>query len=104
MSWEYMIVDLAAATFKRTEADILSDVGAAGWECVQIIHPYRAVLKRAIEDQPQQIESSSGHVPAAVKYRDPQTGETWTGSGKRASWHAAKVSAGERAERSLVTE
>jgi DNA-binding protein H-NS len=39
---------------------------------------------------------------AAVKYRDPKTGDTWSGRGRMASWLAAKVEAGQKAEKYLV--
>ncbi|HEU0159498.1 MAG TPA: H-NS histone family protein [Hyphomicrobiaceae bacterium] len=40
--------------------------------------------------------------PAAVKYRDPKTGDTWSGRGRMARWLAAKVSAGEKADKYLA--
>ena len=36
------------------------------------------------------------------KYRDPVTGETWSGRGRMSTWLAAKVKAGEKASRYLV--
>jgi DNA-binding protein H-NS len=42
-------------------------------------------------------------VPAVqAKYRDPKSGETWSGRGRMASWLAAKVKAGEKASRYLI--
>ena len=38
----------------------------------------------------------------AVKYRDAKSGATWSGRGRMASWLAAKVEAGENAEKYLV--
>ena len=36
------------------------------------------------------------------KYRDPATGDTWSGRGRMSGWLAAKVKAGEKAARYLV--
>ena len=37
-----------------------------------------------------------------AKYRDPKSGETWSGRGRMSSWLAAKVKAGEKASRYLL--
>ena len=37
-----------------------------------------------------------------AKYRDPATGDTWSGRGRMSGWLAAKVKAGEKAARYLV--
>jgi DNA-binding protein H-NS len=37
-----------------------------------------------------------------AKYRDPKSGETWSGRGRMASWLAAKLKAGEKASRYLI--
>jgi DNA-binding protein H-NS len=55
----------------------------------------RAIGKRA-------RKSVRGKRAAAVKYRDPKTGETWSGRGRMARWLAAKVSAGEKADKYLA--
>jgi DNA-binding protein H-NS len=36
--------------------------------------------------------------PVAVKYRNPETGETWTGRGKAPKWLAAMEAAGRKRE------
>lgn len=41
--------------------------------------------------------SKAGTV-VAVKFRHPQTGETWTGRGKQPRWLAAEVAAGKSKE------
>jgi DNA-binding protein H-NS len=41
-------------------------------------------------------------VSAGVKYRDPKTGDTWSGRGRMARWLAEKVSAGEKADKYLA--
>jgi DNA-binding protein H-NS len=38
----------------------------------------------------------------AAKYRDPKTGETWSGRGRMARWLADKVKAGEKQDKYLV--
>jgi len=38
----------------------------------------------------------------AAKYRDPKTGETWSGRGAMAGWLAAYVKAGRKAESFLI--
>jgi DNA-binding protein H-NS len=40
--------------------------------------------------------------PAKAKYRNPETGEVWSGRGRMAGWLATKVKAGEKAQRYLV--
>jgi len=37
-----------------------------------------------------------------AKYRDPATGDAWSGRGRMSSWLAAKVKAGEKASRYLI--
>ena len=37
-----------------------------------------------------------------ARYRNPATGEVWSGRGRMARWLAAKVKAGEKAQRYLV--
>jgi DNA-binding protein H-NS len=37
-----------------------------------------------------------------AKYRDPATGDTWSGRGRMSTWLAAKVKAGEKASRYLT--
>lgn len=39
---------------------------------------------------------------AKVKYRDPKTGDTWSGRGRMARWLAEKVKAGEKQDGYLV--
>ena len=38
----------------------------------------------------------------AAKYRDPKTGDTWSGRGRMARWLSEKVKAGEKAEKYLI--
>jgi DNA-binding protein H-NS len=39
---------------------------------------------------------------AAVKFRDPKSGDTWSGRGRMARWLADKVKAGEKQDSYLV--
>ena len=39
---------------------------------------------------------------AKIKYRDPKSGETWSGRGRMARWLTAKVKAGEKQEKYLA--
>lgn len=39
---------------------------------------------------------------AKIKYRDPKSGETWSGRGRMARWLAAKVHAGDKQDKYLV--
>ena len=38
----------------------------------------------------------------AAKYRDPETGDTWTGRGKRPRWLQARINAGRTLESFLI--
>jgi DNA-binding protein H-NS len=59
------------------------------------------------------LENGSGNGRAAprrgptkrglkVKYRDPKSGETWSGRGRMARWLAEKVKAGDKQEKYLA--
>ena len=58
------------------------------------------------------LDGGNGHTNGAAKhgkrskvqakYRDPATGDTWSGRGRMSSWLAAKVKAGEKASRYLT--
>ena len=37
-----------------------------------------------------------------VKYRDPKTGDTWSGRGRMARWLADRVKAGEKQDKYLA--
>ena len=45
---------------------------------------------------------AKGRRKIAVKFRDAKSGETWSGRGRMAGWLAAKVKAGEKADKYLV--
>jgi DNA-binding protein H-NS len=58
------------------------------------------------------LDGGNGHANGAAKrgkrskvqakYRDPATGDTWSGRGRMSTWLAAKVKAGEKASRYLT--
>lgn len=104
MRWEYATIDLSQIHAGRSETDALNAAGEHGWELVQILAPNRAILKRCIQDN-EHVETAPAtatRASAAAKYRDPVTGETWSGRGRMATWLANKVRAGEPLESFLV--
>src|ERR1700733_9485395 len=98
--WEYLQLDLNNTARGEDEIDLLNDAGQDGWELVAIIFPYRAILKRQLPEIAS--DTVARRTSATVKYRDPATGQTWSGRGRMANWLAAKVQAGEPAEQFLV--
>ena len=48
------------------------------------------------------VPSKNKKVPVRVKYRDPKSGQTWSGRGRMAGWLADKVKAGEKQEKYLA--
>ena len=58
------------------------------------------------------LDGGNGHANGAAKpgkrskvqakYRDPATGDTWSGRGRMSSWLVAKVKAGEKTSRYLI--
>lgn len=47
-------------------------------------------------------KARSGGATVAPKYRDPETGATWTGRGRPPVWMAAKIAAGQTKENFLI--
>ncbi|MFM8547533.1 MAG: H-NS family nucleoid-associated regulatory protein [Betaproteobacteria bacterium] len=47
-------------------------------------------------------KTKSGGATVAPKYRDPETGATWTGRGRPPVWMAAKIAAGQTKEQFLI--
>jgi DNA-binding protein H-NS len=56
-------------------------------------------LAKAAKDK---ANSAKTRKPVAVKYRNPETGETWTGRGKPPTWLKAQEVAGRKREEFLV--
>jgi DNA-binding protein H-NS len=121
-NWEYRKIALNQLSPKTADVDVLNDAGDEGWELVAILPNNTAYLKREIEEAITETEERSvgqvpgeearrrnGNVPAAVhasevkaKYRDPKTGETWSGRGRMATWLKRKQEAGEHIDDYLV--
>ena len=114
--WEYRKIDLNDVRRMTDDIDLLADAGKDGWELVGITSNNFAYLKRQFEElapalrshdvgittAPVQAANADGYDDAEgrgqgvkVKYRDPVTGDTWTGRGRMANWLKRKQDAGE---------
>ena len=51
---------------------------------------------------PKTAKRSTKKGSAKVKYRDPKSGDTWSGRGRMARWLAEKVKAGEKQDKYLA--
>ena len=107
MRWEYQKIDLNDLPRKTEEIDLLCDAGKEGWELVAIMPNGVAYLKRLLEEATRPRLASSPvdeEEPREVKakYRDPATGEAWSGRGLMARWLRAKHDAGEDIEKYRV--
>jgi H-NS histone family len=119
--WEYKRIALNDLPRKTEDVDVLNDAGDDGWEMVAILPNNIVYLKREIEfseaetaedeqraatDPPRilSIDPPAEEVRSEVKakYRDPQTGDTWSGRGRMATWLKRKQDAGEDIETYLV--
>jgi DNA-binding protein H-NS len=121
--WEYKKIDLNEVPRRGDEIDLLCEVGEEGWELVAVLPNGVAYLKRELGEVATEAAEESGDVERAapvreeraaaarreeaasgvhVKYRDPVTGETWSGRGRMARWLKEKVEAGEDLEKYLV--
>jgi DNA-binding protein H-NS len=116
--WEYRKIDLNQHPPRGDELDLPNRAGAEGWELVSISVTNIAYLKRLVEEA-HSLEQENGNkrVPAAgagadeprssdhevaIKFRDPATGDTWTGRGRMARWLKVKQDAGEDVEKYRV--
>jgi DNA-binding protein H-NS len=85
---------------------VLCDAGEHGWELVAILRNNIAYLKRAVQEDInealQVAEHQETHHEVTPKYRDPATGETWSGRGRMATWLKKKQDAGEDIEKYRV--
>ena len=120
--WEYRKIDLNQLPRKKDEIDVLCGAGGEGWELVAILANNVAYLKRELDEMvsepiardsgaPMREAGTVGNGAAAaagnahevkVKYRDPGTGDTWTGRGRMATWLKRKLDAGEDIEKYRV--
>lgn len=93
-TFAYRLKDLGGLDHRALEAEF-NQFGNSGWELVAVLWPQTAIFKRA-EDEPVQPTHKEPAKIAAVKYRDPETGETWSGRGRMAKWLAERIKAGDR--------
>ena len=108
--WEYRKIDLNERPRMTDEIHLLGDAGKNGWELVQITANSIAYLKRRVEYPASTQETNVNGQDATVgkshdvmaKYRDPATGDTWSGRSRMASWLKRKQDAGENIDDYLV--
>jgi hypothetical protein len=108
VQWEYKKVRLNDLSRRGDDIDLLCDAGEEGWELVVILPNNIAYLKRKYREEPEigtrsaEDDADQSHSEAKVKYRDPATGDTWSGRGRMATWLKRKLDAGEDIERYRV--
>ena len=104
--WEYRKTALNDLPPRTDDLDLLSEAGSQGWELVTILLNNVAYLKRAGAPTEESVtEAAESEPPSSEvkpKYRDPKTGETWSGRGRMAGWLKRKVDAGEDPDAYLV--
>lgn len=104
MPFAYKTLELGALDQHDLEA-ALNNLGVEGWELVAVVPPQIAILKRQVAaGAPGAARAPARELTTAVaaKYRDPETGETWSGRGRMAGWLADRVKAGARADDFLI--
>jgi DNA-binding protein H-NS len=111
IEWEYRKIDLTQHRPGSDELELLNVAGAQGWELVGVTASGIAYLKRRLEEpvspQPRSglvtpagqtandsVQRREGAHEVKVKYRDPETNETWSGRGRMANWLKRKQEAG----------
>ncbi len=116
--WDYLRIDLNQRGPREDELDLLNRAGAEGWELVGISATNIAYLKRLVDvtmsgtmhngqratspiGAADDEQGNAGH-EVAIKYRDPLTGDTWTGRGRMARWLKAKQDDGQDIRKYLV--
>jgi len=102
VDWEYRKILLNEHRRTGDDIEVLCEAGKQGWELIAITPNSVAYLKRAIEGEPAQEHAGNENEAAAgtkPKYRDPATGETWSGRGRMALWLKHKQDAGEDIEK-----
>jgi len=120
VGWEYQKINLNELPRRKNEIDVLCDAGEDGWELVTILPNNVAYLKRELDevvsettaaslDAPVRVAPANGAAATAgnahevkVKYRDPATGDTWSGRGRMSTWVKRKLDAGENIEKYRV--
>jgi DNA-binding protein H-NS len=101
VDWEYRKIALNDHSRRSDDIDLLSTLGEEGWELVTITPNNVGYLKRPIGND---VIEADGVQSSAVapKYRDPATGDTWSGRGRMATWLKRKQDAGEDIEKYRV--
>ena len=97
MDWEYQKIYLNGHHRGGDDIELLSEAGRAGWELVTVTANSIAYLKRALEDDTGHVQQNEAVRPSP-KYRDPATGDSWSGRGRMASWLKQKRDIGEDIE------
>lgn len=118
--WRYRKIDLSQHSARSDDLVLLNSAGAHGWELVKITTNNTTYLKRETAeedlplDEPREERSAQPTLESGVvatvtrgsdvkpKYRDPVTGETWSGRGRMATWLKRKQDAGEVLRKYLV--
>jgi hypothetical protein len=106
--WEYHKINLNELPRRTDEIEVLCDAGEQGWELVTILPNNIAYLKRERIESAHHTETSSAEdepertSEVKAKYRDPATGDTWSGRGRMATWLKKKQEAGEDIEKYRV--
>ena len=113
MKWEYTKIALNETRRGEDPLDVLLEAGKNGWELVTLTTNHVAYFKRPIEDtsQPEELRpvqpDEHRELPSAAspslaassdkdsKYRDPVTGDTWSGRGRMPNWLKRKLDGGE---------
>jgi hypothetical protein len=120
--WEYKKIALNEAPRRADDIDLLCEAGEDGWELVAVLLNGVVYLKREVvvaagveergSDNARSVEpaDANGHPASEAsasqvkpKYRDPVTGETWSGRGRMATWLKRKRDGGEDIDDYLVS-
>jgi len=98
--WEYRKILLNEHHREGDDVDLLLQAGEHRWELIAITPNNIAYLKRAVMPVPvDSDQQDSYHAPVIhPKYRNPATGETWSGRGRMATWLKKKQDSGEDVE------
>jgi H-NS histone family len=105
VEWQYQKIILGDHHRRRDDIDLLCELGEDGWELVAITSNNVAYLKRKVEhgrDVNRTLAREGTPSRVEPKYREPQTGETWSGRGRMAAWLKLKQDAGEDIEKYRV--
>jgi DNA-binding protein H-NS len=111
MKWEYTKIALNETRRRENPLDVLLEAGKNGWELVTLTANNVAYFKRPVEDHKQPDEQRPAHEEqqveqslvvslvspseAIAKYRDPVTGDSWSGRGRMPNWLKRKLDSGD---------